>query len=77
MVDVDNLKSYNDTLGHQKGDVVLSQVASIVDSSTREMDKVFRYGGDEFCVILPETDTEEAMVVAEKVRRAVASALGE
>lgn len=72
MVDVDNLKSYNDTLGHQKGDVVLSQVASIVDSSTREMDKVFRYGGDEFCVILPETDTEEAMVVAEKVRRAVA-----
>ncbi len=72
MVDVDNLKSYNDTLGHQQGDIVLSQVASIVDSSTREMDRVFRYGGDEFCVILPETDSDEAAVVAEKVRRAVA-----
>ena len=72
MVDVDNLKSYNDSLGHQQGDIVLSQVASIIDSTTREVDKVFRYGGDEFCVILPETDTDEATVVAEKVRRAVA-----
>lgn len=72
MVDVDNLKAYNDTLGHQQGDVVLSQVASIIDSSTREVDKVFRYGGDEFCVILPETDSEEAAVVADKVRRSVA-----
>ncbi len=71
MIDVDNLKAYNDTQGHQRGDVVLSQVASIVDSGTREMDKVFRYGGDEFCVILPETDTDEALVVAEKVRRSV------
>ncbi len=72
MVDVDNLKSYNDTMGHQQGDIVLSQIASIVDSSTREVDKVFRYGGDEFCVVLPETDSDEAIVVAEKVRRAVA-----
>lgn len=72
MVDVDNLKSYNDTLGHQKGDVVLSQIASIVDSNTRDVDKVFRYGGDEFCVVLPETDLDDAMTVAEKVRRAVA-----
>ncbi|MFH1150137.1 MAG: diguanylate cyclase [Actinomycetota bacterium] len=71
MVDVDNLKAYNDTLGHQKGDVVLSQIASIIDSNTRDVDKVFRYGGDEFCVVLPETGTEEALVVAEKVRRAV------
>ncbi len=72
MVDLDNLKDYNDTHGHQQGDIVLSQVASIIDSSTRDADKVFRYGGDEFCVILPETDSDEAMVVAEKVRRAVA-----
>ena len=72
MVDVDNLKAYNDNLGHQQGDIVLSQIASIVDSSTRDADKVFRYGGDEFCVILPETDSQEAAVVAEKVRRAVA-----
>jgi diguanylate cyclase (GGDEF)-like protein len=72
MVDVDNLKAYNDTLGHQQGDIVLSQVASIIDSSTRDVDKVFRYGGDEFCVILPETDSEEAAVVADKIRRSVA-----
>jgi diguanylate cyclase (GGDEF)-like protein len=72
MVDVDNLKAYNDTLGHQQGDIALSQIASIIDSSTRDVDKVFRYGGDEFCVVLPETAAEEAAVVAEKVRRAVA-----
>ncbi len=72
MVDLDNLKACNDTLGHQQGDVVLSQTASIIDSSTRDADKVFRYGGDEFCVVLPETDSDEAVLVAEKVRRAVA-----
>jgi diguanylate cyclase (GGDEF)-like protein len=71
MVDVDNLKSYNDTLGHQQGDIALSQIASIVDSTTRDVDKVFRYGGDEFSVVLPETDSEEATVVAEKIRRAI------
>jgi diguanylate cyclase (GGDEF)-like protein len=72
MVDVDNLKVYNDTLGHQQGDVALSQIASITDSATRDVDKVFRYGGDEFCVVLPETGSEEALVVAEKIRRAIA-----
>ena len=72
MVDVDNLKIYNDTLGHQQGDVALSQIASIVDSTTRDVDKVFRYGGDEFCVVLPETESAEAGIVAEKIRRAIA-----
>lgn len=72
MVDVDNLKAYNDTLGHPQGDVALSQIASILDSATRDVDKVFRYGGDEFCVVLPETGGAEAAVVAEKIRRAVA-----
>ena len=71
MVDVDNLKSYNDTLGHQSGDAVLVQVASLIDGCTREVDKVFRYGGDEFCVMLPETGASEALVVAEKIRKAV------
>ncbi|MHB8893798.1 MAG: diguanylate cyclase [Candidatus Geothermincolia bacterium] len=71
MVDVDNLKAYNDTLGHQQGDIALSQIASIVDSTTRDVDKVFRYGGDEFSVVLPETGGEEATVVAEKIRRAI------
>lgn len=71
MIDVDNLKAYNDRLGHQQGDVALSTVAGILDSSTRKVDKVFRYGGDEFCIVLPETDYPEAMIVAEKVRNAV------
>ncbi|MBN2168416.1 MAG: sensor domain-containing diguanylate cyclase [Actinobacteria bacterium] len=67
MVDVDNLKSYNDNLGHQMGDEALVTIASIMNKYTRDVDKVFRYGGDEFCVILPETDTPEAKVVAEKI----------
>jgi len=71
MVDVDNLKAFNDTLGHQQGDVALSQIASILASATRDVDKVFRYGGDEFCVVLPETDSPEAAVVAEKIRKAI------
>ncbi len=71
MVDVDRLKVWNDTLGHQHGDLVLSKVASILDSNTRDVDKVFRYGGDEFCVLLPETDLTEAVIVAEKLKRAV------
>ncbi len=71
MVDVDNLKSYNDTLGHQQGDVALSQIASLIDSSTRDVDKVFRYGGDEFGVVLPETEAAEAAVVGEKIRRTI------
>jgi diguanylate cyclase (GGDEF)-like protein len=71
MIDVDNLKTYNDRLGHQHGDAALTTIASILDSNTRKVDKVFRYGGDEFSIVLPETDYPEAMVVAEKVRRAV------
>ncbi|MBN1289018.1 MAG: sensor domain-containing diguanylate cyclase [Actinobacteria bacterium] len=71
MVDVDNLKSYNDNLGHQMGDEALVTIASIMNKYTRDVDKVFRYGGDEFCVILPETDTPEAKVVAEKICRSV------
>lgn len=71
MIDVDNLKAYNDTLGHQQGDAVLTAVAGILDANTRKVDKVFRYGGDEFCIVLPETDHTDAVIVAEKVRRAV------
>lgn len=71
MIDVDGLKAWNDTLGHQHGDIVLSKVASILDTNTRDVDKVFRYGGDEFCVLLPETNQKEAVVVAEKLKKAV------
>ena len=50
---------------------VFMQCDSVLDDNTREVDKVFRYGGDEFCVILPETDSTDAVVVADKVRSAV------
>jgi len=73
MIDIDNLKAYNDRLGHQQGDSALVAVAAVLDTNTRNVDKVFRYGGDEFCILLPETDYPEAMVVAEKVRHAVSS----
>jgi len=71
MIDVDRLKLWNDTFGHPHGDMILCNIASILDKNTRDVDKVFRYGGDEFCVLLPETDLTEGVVVAEKLRRAV------
>jgi diguanylate cyclase (GGDEF)-like protein len=71
MMDIDHFKSVNDTHGHQKGDDVLRAVAAIVMENTRSNDLVVRYGGEEIAVILPETDVEQAAVVAEKIRRRV------
>ncbi|PKQ28469.1 MAG: hypothetical protein CVT63_02695 [Candidatus Anoxymicrobium japonicum] len=71
MMDVDNFKEFNDTLGHQQGDIALSRIASIIDGATRDVDKVFRYGGDEFCAVLPETNAVDAGIAAEKIRREV------
>lgn len=72
MIDVDNLKMINDVDGHQAGDQVLAHVASVIGDSLRHSDMAFRYGGDEFSVLLPETDAPEAAVVAEKIRRSIA-----
>ena len=72
MIDIDNFKSCNDTHGHLMGDVVLQQVGALVKKSTRGCDYVARYGGEEFAVILPETTKQEAVVVAERIRAAVA-----
>jgi diguanylate cyclase (GGDEF)-like protein len=68
MIDLDGLKSVNDTLGHQRGDQVLRALASVIRQSIRTVDTAFRLGGDEFLVILPETDFAGAFVVAEKIR---------
>jgi diguanylate cyclase (GGDEF)-like protein len=71
MLDVDNLKTYNDRLGHLFGSQVLRDTAQIIKSSCREIDLVSKYGGDEFGVILPRTDLDGAAVVAGRILRGV------
>jgi diguanylate cyclase (GGDEF)-like protein/putative nucleotidyltransferase with HDIG domain len=75
MLDLDNFKAYNDTYGHPAGDVLLSQIGKIIKGSVRNVDQAFRYGGDEFVVILPQTTREDAHVVAERVRRQIAGSM--
>jgi len=72
MLDLDNFKSYNDAYGHPAGDILLSQIGKIIKSSIRNVDQAFRYGGDEFVVILPQTARGDAYVVAERVRAQIA-----
>lgn len=72
MLDIDHFKRYNDLYGHLSGDVVLRRVAEVVSNSVRTVDQVFRYGGEEICVLLPETPSSQALVVAERIRRGVA-----
>ena len=71
MMDLDELKTVNDRLGHFHGDRVLRAVGEIVSAGVRRIDTAARYGGDEFVVLLPETDPTGAYVVAEKVRLGV------
>jgi len=73
MLDLDNFKTYNDVYGHPAGDILLSQVGKIIRSSIRNIDQAFRYGGDEFVAIMPETSKEDAYVVAERVREQIAT----
>jgi diguanylate cyclase (GGDEF)-like protein len=71
MLDVDHFKMINDQYGHLTGDEVLKQVAMIIKESIREIDIAGRYGGEEFCVVLPDTDSAAAVMVAERIRKAV------
>lgn len=71
MFDIDDFKQYNDTFGHQAGDMLLSQIGSIALKELRSSDIAFRYGGEEFLVILPETKIKDAVVVAERLRRTI------
>jgi diguanylate cyclase (GGDEF)-like protein len=68
MIDLDGLKTVNDSLGHQRGDEVLRALGRAIRGSIRTVDTAYRYGGDEFVVLLPETDYAGAFVVAEKIR---------
>jgi diguanylate cyclase (GGDEF)-like protein len=71
LLDIDNFKIYNDTYGHLEGDKVLVRLSQIIKSCLRTMDSAYRYGGEEFTVILPETKGEEAKNVANRIKRAV------
>lgn len=71
MIDIDNFKVVNDGSGHPFGDHVLAEVAYTLRGNLRESDHVGRYGGEEFLVLLPETDGEHAAAAAEKLRQAV------
>lgn len=68
MFDIDFFKKFNDTWGHACGDYVLKMVAKIMKTSIRGQDMASRYGGEEFTIMLPNTDNEEAFVVAERIR---------
>ncbi|HXG40670.1 MAG TPA: GAF domain-containing protein, partial [Candidatus Limnocylindrales bacterium] len=71
MVDLDDFKAVNDTLGHQAGDRLLREIAEAIVRVGRESDRVFRYGGDEFAILLPGTDRRGAAEVAERVAAAI------
>lgn len=69
MIDIDDFKIYNDTNGHLAGDEVLKTIAGLFNESIRKTDFVFRYGGEEFVMFLPETAKDAATVVARRIRR--------
>lgn len=69
--DIDNFKVFNDTYGHQAGDEVLKNLAELVTSSVRAIDIVSRYGGEEFCVIMPETGFANCLIFLERLRKKI------
>lgn len=77
MLDIDNFKKINDTYGHMAGDSVLREVARLIQYSVRDGDLAFRYGGEEFAVILPSTDAAGGTYVAERIRGSIETALFE
>lgn len=72
LFDIDHFKKFNDTYGHQQGDIVLIEVAKLIKQTVREtVDIPARYGGEEFAIILPETDAKGAHLVAERLRKTI------
>lgn len=73
MIDIDNFKKLNDTYGHQNGDIILKEIANILKLSSRENDYVCRYGGEEFAIILNQTNKDQGFVIAERIRQKIES----
>ena len=71
MIDVDNFKDFNDRYGHLVGDTILREAATVIKGNIRQIDLIGRYGGEEFLIILSETDLGHAKMAAERIRRAI------
>ncbi|MEE4364589.1 MAG: diguanylate cyclase [Desulfotignum sp.] len=77
ILDIDLFKNYNDTWGHLEGDKVLMAIGRIINSCMRSMDTAYRYGGEEFAVLLPETGLKKACVVGNRIKDLISSAVFE
>ena len=75
ILDLDSFKTYNDSYGHLSGDKLLREVGHIIKSVIRNVDHAFRYGGDEFAILLPQTNIDDALQVLERVREKIAKGL--
>jgi diguanylate cyclase (GGDEF)-like protein len=73
MIDIDDFKAYNDNNGHQAGDLAIQITAHCLKATLRSADVASRYGGEEFCILLPQTSIAEAVVIADRVRQRVAT----
>jgi len=73
MIDIDDFKAYNDKNGHQAGDVALEITAHCLKSGLRAADVASRYGGEEFCILLPQTGLAEAGTIADRIRQRVST----
>jgi diguanylate cyclase (GGDEF)-like protein/excisionase family DNA binding protein len=77
MLDLDDFKAYNDRHGHEAGNVLLKGIAAAIRSACRGTDRVYRYGGDEFCILLPGAGLDDALDVAQRVRNAIRGVRGD
>jgi len=69
MIDIDNFKHYNDSVGHKKGDVAIRKISDVLSQRSRGADFVARYGGEEFTIIMPDTSSEIAFAISERLRK--------
>jgi diguanylate cyclase (GGDEF)-like protein len=69
MIDIDGFRNFNDAYGHQAGDNMLAFIGTLIRENTRKFDRAFRYGGEEFVVVLPESDLTMAYIVSERIRK--------
>ena len=74
LIDIDHFKSINDSFGHAIGDTVLKQVGNLLRTTFRKSDVYGRIGGEEFAILLPDTEPADAMLIAETLRKAIAQA---